>query len=114
MTNTVLTSKNFKKEAKDLIKKFHTLKASIDTLILDLIEDPYSGDPYGNKIYKIRLADKSKGGGKSGGFRVLYYHLTKTESGIEILLMSIFDKSDKSTIVKAEAIKKLNQILKDI
>jgi hypothetical protein len=66
MTNTVLVSKNFQKEAKDLIKKFHTLKESIDNLILALIENPYSGDAYGNKIYKIRLSDKSKGGGKSG------------------------------------------------
>jgi len=114
MTNTVLTSKNFKKEAKDLIKKFHSLKESIDGLILKLIENPYCGEPYGGKIYKVRLADKSKGGGKSGGFRVLYYHFKITDTGIEILLMSIFDKSDKATIKKSEAIKKLNKILEDI
>jgi hypothetical protein len=33
---------------------------------------------------------------------------------MEILLMSIFDKSNKSTITKAEAVKKLNQILEEL
>jgi len=45
---------------------------------------------------------------------VLYCHVNKTDDGITILLMSIFDKSDKATITKAEAIKKLNDILKDL
>ena len=114
MTNTVIVSENFKKEAKSLIKKFHTLKESIDNIISDLIKDPYCGAPYGQKIYKLRLTDKSKGGGKSGGFRVLYCHISKTDEGVVILLMSIFDKSDKATIAKAEAVKKLNDILKDL
>lgn len=71
MTNSVIVSENFKREAKTLIKKFHTLKESIDNTIADLIKDPYSGEPYGQKIYKVRIKDKSKGGGKSGGFRLL-------------------------------------------
>ena len=114
MTNIVIASENFKKEAKSLVKKFYTLKESIDNIIADLIKDPYCGDPYGQKIYKVRLKDKSKGGGKSGGFRILYCHLIKTDEGITILLMSIFDKSDKATITKADAVKKLNDILKDL
>jgi len=114
MINHVIISKNFQKEAKDLLKKFHTLKESIDSIISKLIEDPHCGDPYGQKIYKVRLADKSKGGGKSGGFRILYYHLIKNEEGITILLMSIFDKSEHATITKSEAVKKLNKILDEL
>ena len=114
MTNTVNASKEFQKDAKNLVKKFHTLKQSIDKLIADLIENPYLGDPYGNKLYKIRLADKSKGGGKSGGFRIMYYHLNVTPEGVEILLMTIFDKANKSTITKTEALKKLNKILDEL
>ena len=114
MINTLRVSKEFQKDAKNLLKKFHTLKASIDTLISDLIQDPYLGEAYGNKIYKIRLSDKSKGGGKSGGFRVMYYHLNITKDGIEILLMTIFDKSNKATITKTEALKKLNKILEEM
>jgi len=114
MTNTVIVSRTFKRDAKALLKKFTTLKDSVDNLISDLIRDPYLGDSYGDKIYKVRLADKSKGGGKSGGFRVMYYHLNVTDSGIEILLMTIFDKSDKSTIKKDEALKKLRAILNEL
>jgi len=108
MTNSVLISNTFKRDAKPLLKKFKTLKSSIEKLI-----DPFSGDAYGNEIYKIRLSDPSKGGGKSGGFRVMYYHLTKTADGIEILLMFIYDKSEKSTIKKSEAIKRLKDILNE-
>jgi len=113
MTNSVSISNTFKRDAKPLLKKYKTLKNSIETLIDDLIKEPFLGAAYGNDIYKVRLADSSKGGGKSGGFRVMYYHLNKTEAGIEILLMFIYDKSEKSTIKKSEAIKKLKDILNE-
>jgi len=113
MTNIVIVSKDFQRDAKHLLKKFHTLRNSIDELIDNLSANPYRGDPYGNKLYKIRLSDKSKGGGKSGGFRVIYYHFNITIEGIEILLLTIFDKSELSTMTKPEVIDKLNKILGD-
>jgi len=81
MTNTVFISKAFKRDAKNLVKKFTTLKDSIDRLIGDLIENPYLGTPYGADIYKVRLSDRSKGAGKSGGFRVLYFQSEKDRFG---------------------------------
>ena len=111
MTNQVFVSKAFKREAKRLLKKYATLKQSIDQLIISLIENPFIGTPYGTDIYKIRLADPSKGKGKSGSFRVMYFHIQKTETGIDIILMSIYDKSEKATILKADALKKLQRIL---
>ena len=113
MTNSVTTSSTFKRDAKPLLKKYKTLQNSLEKLIGNLIKDPFLGDAYGNDIYKVRLSDPSKGGGKSGGFRVMYYHLKKTKTGIEILLMFIYDKSDKSTIKKDEAVKKLRDILNE-
>jgi len=68
MTNTVIASQNLKKEAKTLIKKFHTLKESIDNIIADLLKDPYCGEAYGQKIYKVRLKDKAKAGAKAVDF----------------------------------------------
>jgi len=111
MTNIVNVSHAFKREIKPLVKKHATLRTSIDNLIEKLSENAYLGDHYGNDIYKVRLADKSKGTGKSGGFRVMYYHLKKSDEGIEILLISIFDKSERSTIKKNDAVKKLKEIL---
>jgi hypothetical protein len=64
-------------------------------------------------MFKVRLADESKGTGKSGGFRVLYYHLEKTENGIIILLTNIYDKSEVGTIKKHDAVKQLNDIIKE-
>ena len=111
MTNTVNASQQFKRESKSLVKKYHTLKKSIASLADDLIKNPYLGDAYGSDIYKIRLADESKGKGKRGGFRVMYYHLKVSDEGVDILLMSIYDKSEKSTIKKSEALKILKSIL---
>jgi mRNA-degrading endonuclease RelE of RelBE toxin-antitoxin system len=52
MTNQVFISKAFKREAKRLLKKYITLKISVDQLIVELIKDPYKGSPYGSDIYK--------------------------------------------------------------
>ena len=113
MTNVVEVSPEFKREIKPLAKKYHTLKQSVENLQKALIEDPYLGISYGGGMFKIRLADESKGSGKSGGFRVLYYHLEKTDNGIIILLTNIYNKSDIGTINKKVAAKQLNDIIEE-
>jgi mRNA-degrading endonuclease RelE of RelBE toxin-antitoxin system len=113
MTNVVEISPEFKRDIKPLAKKYHTLKKSIEDLQKAIIENPYLGVSYGSNMYKVRLADESKGSGKSGGFRVLYYHLEKTKEGITILLTNIYDKSEIGTIKKADAVKQLEDIIKE-
>jgi hypothetical protein len=39
------------------------------------------------------------------------FNLKKTDLGVEILLICIYDKSEKSTVLKADALKKLKQII---
>lgn len=41
----------------------------------------------------------------------MYYHLSIKDGNVDILLLSIFNKSEKSTIKKSEALKMLNEIL---
>jgi mRNA-degrading endonuclease RelE of RelBE toxin-antitoxin system len=113
MSNIVEVSPEFKRDIKPLAKKYHSLKKSIEELQEKLIQDPYLGISYGSNMYKVRLADQSKGAGKSGGFRVLYYHLQKTESGIVILLTNIYNKSEIGNIKKIDAIKQLEDIIKE-
>jgi len=114
MTNTVHVSPEFKRDIKPLAKKYKTLQKSVEELRDALIANPHLGVDYGAGMFKVRLADKSKGSGKSGGFRVLYYHLEKTENGITILLTNIYDKSETGTIKKQEAVKQLNEKCKGV
>lgn len=104
MSNKIIFTDFFSKKTKPLIKKFHTLKQEILDLAEDLIENPFLGDDLGNGIRKIRLASKSKGKGKSGGFRVVTYNLVEVEdeTSLEIHLILIYDKSEISDISKKD------------
>jgi len=88
-----------KKKLNDWLKKYKSLKSEITNLIAELETNPTKGTPLGNDIYKIRLAIKSKGKGKSGGARIMsYVKVTQTE----VLLFSIYNKSEKDTISDKE------------
>jgi mRNA-degrading endonuclease RelE of RelBE toxin-antitoxin system len=112
--NSVKASRLFKRKVKPLAKKYHTLKESIDELANDLIKNPYLGDSYGQNIYKIRLADESKGKGKSGGFRILYYLAIQRNENTLITLLTIFDKGEIDTIKKKDAEAILSQVLNEL
>lgn len=106
MANNIRLTGYFLKKAKRLLKKYHTLQNSLKQLEQTLIINPKIGDNYGSNIYKVRLADESKGKGKSGGFRVITYVIEETAESTDIYLITIFDKSEESSIDK-EDIKKI-------
>lgn len=106
MANRVRLTAFFLKKAKRLIKKYHTLQTSLKQLEQSLIDNPRLGDSYGSNIYKVRLADESKGKGKSGGFRVITYVVEETTTSTDIYLITIFDKSEETSIDKDD-IKKI-------
>jgi mRNA-degrading endonuclease RelE of RelBE toxin-antitoxin system len=95
MNFSVIPSDRFKKEAKRLIKKFPSLKQELADLSNTLTNGPETGTPLGNDTYKIRLAIKSKGKGKSGGGRVITYVVTDNK---EVYLLTIYDKSEFDSI----------------
>jgi hypothetical protein len=78
-----------------------------------LIEKPESGISLGANLYKIRLANKDKSKGKSGGFRVVTYLIYKTEYSTDIYLITLFDKSEESSIDKSELIRLVRQIFSE-
>jgi mRNA-degrading endonuclease RelE of RelBE toxin-antitoxin system len=102
--NEVIPTPTFTSKAKRLTKKYKTLFDSIDELETRLLANPRLGDAYGKNIYKIRLADESKGKGKSGGFRIITYVIDERTDGTSIYLVTIFDKSEEATIKKSDAI----------
>jgi len=90
---------NFRKEVKRLTKKYPSLKTELAELFTGLEENPTTGTPLGNDIYKIRLAIASKNIGKSGGARVLsFVKVTQTT----VLLFSIYNKGEIDNITDKE------------
>ena len=82
-----------------MAKKYKSLKTEITELIAELETNPTKGTSLGNDIYKIRLAIKSKGKGKSGGARIISY-VKVLEA--QVLLFSIYNKSEKGTLTDKE------------
>ena len=114
MNVNVITTENFRREAKKLLKKYQSLKKELQELVNQLEKEPRLGTKIGEDTYKIRLAVKSKGKGKSGGMRVITYVDVELELKEEeltvVYLMSIYDKSDTSNISD----KLLKQLVKEI
>ncbi|WP_338814681.1 hypothetical protein V9L05_05430 [Bernardetia sp. Wsw4-3y2] len=104
MVVEIVISENFKREAKKFLKKYASLKSELRELVEELKENPKLGTQILENAYKIRLACKSKGKGKSGGFRIISYLEEIEEEEIEILitLLSIYDKSETDSISNAQ------------
>jgi len=103
MSVEVVISDNFRKEAKKYLKKFRSLKEELSEFEKSLHENPKQGTKLTETTYKVRLASKSKGKGKSGGFRIITYLVELAESeeaetSIIVTLLSIYDKSETSTL----------------
>ena len=85
----------FQRQAKRLIKKFPSLKKEVLELIESLKENPLHGTSLGFDCYKIRLSIASKNKGKSGGARIITCVYV---AGSELYLLSIYDKSERSSL----------------
>jgi hypothetical protein len=107
MNFKVDTLPNFEREAKRLIKKYNSLHKEINELIDSLEINPRQGKHLGSDVYKIRLAIKSKGKGKSGGARVMTQVKTISQT---VYLFSIYDKGEKENISDNE----IKDLIKDI
>lgn len=68
-------------------------------MILILEKTPFHGTLLANSCYKIRIAIKSKGKGKSGGARVIVYVQIVEKN---VFLLAIYDKSEQENISDKE------------
>ncbi len=99
MSYNVLTIPPFDRQLKRLVKKISSLKTEYAQLIESLEADTFQGSALSNNCYKIRVAIKSKGKGKSGGTRVIA-HVQVIESNV--FLLAIYDKSEQNDITDKE------------
>lgn len=108
----VRTTENFERVAKPLLKKYKSLRKELHHLESELIVHPETGTSLGHSVYKVRLAIKSKGKGKSGGARVITYLEVETaidEDTMTIYLLTIYDKSKVDSISQQE----INRLIED-
>jgi len=68
----------------------------------DLTNNPNIGVDLGGDVRKVLKSIKSKNKGKSGGARIIIYHVTGSVKEEKILLVTIFDKSKLDNISVAE------------
>jgi len=99
----ITPTERFKHEAKRLIKKYRSLTSELEELSESLKSDPHIGQELGFGLFKIRLAIRSKGKGKSGGARVVSYVI---EEDKVVHLLTIYDKAELDTIS--------NQVLREL
>ena len=90
MSYSVKTIEVFERQAKKLSKKYASLKSELLALVQELKVNPDQGTAIGKSCYKVRLAIKSKGKGKSGGTRVITNFVVANDA---VYLLSIYDKS---------------------
>lgn len=83
----------------------------MEKLRASLEENPLQGSDLGGGLRKIRMAIESKGGGKSGGARVITFTIFTDQATGKVYMLEVYDKSDYSTI-KKDIIKKMLKDLK--
>ncbi|WP_035557548.1 hypothetical protein [Hymenobacter sp. IS2118] len=100
----VVTTANFRREAKPLLKKYRSLKPELIDLVEVLQRDSTHGEPLGQDCYKIRVAIASKSRGKSGGARIITYRrvIDVDTQAVKLFLLSIYDKSEVASIGRDE------------
>jgi mRNA-degrading endonuclease RelE of RelBE toxin-antitoxin system len=104
MNYKIIPTSQFEKELKRLFKKYPSIKSDLLELIAQLKVNPSLGTPLLKNCYKIRMAIKSKGKGKSSGSRVITHVRVLKE---EVHMLTIYDKSEQSNISDSA----INQLL---
>jgi len=95
----IFYTSRFQKELKAIFKKHLDFKETFAQFLTELQNQPQPGFAIGKGCYKIRLAVKSKGKGKSGGMRVITFVVLKRQM---VFLLSIYDKADKDSLSDKE------------
>lgn len=93
---------SFLKELKRLSKRYVSIKEDVLALGRSLQMNPNQGVDLGRGLRKIRMVITSKGRGKSGGVRVITLNVVFDADSVEILLVSIYDKTERENITMKE------------
>ena len=106
MNVKIYTEKEFERQLRKLSKKYRSMLDDYDAFLTGLEQDPFQGTSLGKGVRKVRMAIASKGKGKSGGARILTLNVKVSEDGMNVTLLTIYDKGEISN-VKDEFIESL-------
>jgi len=85
----------FEKSLKRLSKKYKSLKVDYIRFLDELEKNPLMGDEIVANCRKARIAIKSKGKGKSGGGRIIFFFEIVNE---RIILLYLYDKNEMENV----------------
>lgn len=108
MSFKILNTPEFKKEIRRLSSKYPSLHSDFSNFLEELQENPLQGKVLGNNCYKVRLSISSKRRGKSGGARIITFVQVIDKI---IILISIYDKSERADIADKEIRERLKKYL---
>ncbi len=110
--NNVIYSDIFEAKLRRFSKKSPSIVDEIEELSSQLEENTGVGTALGSGLHKIRLSVASKGGGKSGGFRVITYVVYQMPDTNDVYLLTLYDKSEDDTVKKDELLKIAKKIVR--
>ena len=110
MANSIIYSTIFINKTKVYKKKHSSIVDELRELEASLLKNPQQGNNLGAGLFKVRLAVKSKGKGKSGGYRIITYLVSNHEDAVVINMLTIYDKSEESNIDKKALLKILKSL----
>ena len=91
----------FKRNLRQLAKKYHRIRSDIQPVIDALIAGGLPGDRIqgvGFPIYKVRVRNSDSQRGKSSGYRIIYFLPTATA----VILVTLYSKSEQQDIAPDE------------
>lgn len=109
MNCKIIVTPEFRNGLKALAKRYASMRADYASFLEEIKSNPTQGTQLGHNLRKIRFAITSKGRGKSGGARVITHTVLYSTDGADVTLLTIYDKSNQSSISDKE----LKKLLKD-
>jgi hypothetical protein len=101
MSLVFVPTEQYKKSFKKLYRKHPSLPSDYERFVEEYMNNR-KGIYLGEGYYKIRIAVQSKNKGKRGGLRIITYEVCVKEQNNTVILVDIYDKSDKEIISDKE------------
>lgn len=98
----------FKRNLRQFAKRYRHIKSDIQPLLDQLAKTETPGDRIQGidfAIFKVRAPNSDSGKGKSGGYRLIYWHKDTSQ----VILVTLYSKSDQSDI----SAQQIRQIVED-